>query len=184
MWWSWRKGLQEITILVDEDWPIVSGQQQFMVLTSVLDVGMFSFVLWQFVAGDDWCSKLFEATKHKLMLDMDVNVEKLLSKCEKWVWKKCLLWSVKVCDCINWNENCYIVLFLWFEKVCCFVNITDCMKSGEYKILTGCFAIVLESYYNLPSNCDKLNKSLSLFFCFWNKWILRTTSCKCPFKAI
>lgn len=117
MWWSWRKGLQEITILVDEDWPIVSGQQQFMVLTSVLDVGMFSFVLWQFVAGDDWCSKLFEATKHKLMLDMDVNVEKLLSKCEKWVWKKCLLWSVKVCDCTNWNENCYIVLFLWFEKV-------------------------------------------------------------------
>ncbi len=48
---------------------------------------MFSFVLWQFVAGDDCCSKLFEATKHKLMLDMDVNVEKLLSKSEKWVWK-------------------------------------------------------------------------------------------------
>jgi hypothetical protein len=114
-----------------------------MVLTSVLDVGMFSFVLWQFVAGDDWCSKLFVATKHKLMLDMDVNVEKLLSKSEKWVWKKCLLWSVKVLDCTNWNENCYIVLFLWFEKVCCFVNITDCIKSVEYKLLTGCFAIAL-----------------------------------------
>lgn len=166
MWWSLRKGLQEITILVDEDWPIVPGQQQFMVLTSVLDVGMFSFVLWQFVAGDDWCSKLFEATKHKLMLDMDVNVGKLLSKSEKWVWKKCLLWSVKVCECTNWNEICYIVLILWFEKVWSFVNITDCIKSGEYKLLTGCFAIVLESYYNLPSNCDKRHKILSLVFLF------------------
>jgi hypothetical protein len=61
MWWSLRKGLQEITILVDEDWPIVPGQQQFKVPTSVLDVGMFSFV------------------------HMDMNVEKLLSKSEKWV---------------------------------------------------------------------------------------------------
>ncbi len=142
MWWSLRKGLQEITILVDEDWPIVPGQQQFKVPTSVLDVGMFSFV------------------------HMDMNVEKLLSKSEKWVWKKCLLWSVKVCECTNWNENCYIVLILWFEVVWSFVNITDCIKSGEYKLLTGCFAIVLESYYNLPSNCDKLHKNLSLFFLF------------------